>query len=72
MLFLDVCRTMEYMPCIKVRKNARRVRPKTDSILRKLAVLAQRNDFKKMEKISKYLEEMDSKNSNVFFHKENV
>ena len=44
MMFLGVCQTMEFMPCIKVRKNAR-VRLKTGHILRNLSVLSQRNDF---------------------------
>jgi hypothetical protein len=38
---------MESLPCIKVRKNASRVRLKTGHFLRNLSLLAQRNEIKK-------------------------
>ena len=44
MIYLNIYQTMESMPYIKVRKNAR-VRWKKGNILRNLTILAQKNDL---------------------------
>ena len=57
--FSDVWRTMEYFPCIKVRKRMLKLDGKKGTLLRNLSVISQKKDLQCLGKTALAMMEID-------------